>query len=69
VIIIFEKTSKDLQRAKYKREIMTQENAIKYLKLLHKLEKKYSNDIFTIELKEIIEKLRFEFIAIYNGRD
>lgn len=45
---------------------MTKENAIRYLKLLHELEKKYSNNLFTADLKELVEKLRFEFIDSYN---
>jgi len=47
---------------------MTKESAISYLKLLHNLEKKYSNNLFTTDLKELSEKLRFEFIEAYNKK-
>ncbi len=45
---------------------MSRERAIKYLKLLHKLEKQYSQNLFTTDLKKLSEKLRFEFIKAYN---
>jgi hypothetical protein len=46
---------------------MKKESAVKYLKLLHKLEKKYSQDLFATDLKKLSEKLRFEFIKAYNS--
>jgi len=45
---------------------MTKQSAINYLKLLHKLEKKYSQNLFTTDLKELAAKLRKEFITAYN---
>jgi len=47
---------------------MKKENAIEYLKLLHTLEQKYSDDLFTIELKEIVEYLRLEFLKHYQNK-
>ncbi len=47
---------------------MTKENAIGYLKLLHKLEEKYTQNLFTTDLKKLTEKLRFEFIEAYNKK-
>jgi len=46
---------------------MTKENAIKYIKLLHNLEKQYSQDLFSTDLKALAEKLRKEFIKAYRG--
>lgn len=48
---------------------MSKESAIKYLKLLHDLEKKYSQDIFGNDLKELAERLRTEFIKAYNNKN
>ena len=45
---------------------MTKQSAISYLKLLHKLEKKYTQNLFTTDLKVLAEKLRNEFIKAYN---
>jgi len=45
---------------------MTKESAINYLKLLHKLEKDFSQDLFSTDLKVLTEKLRNEFIKAYN---
>ena len=47
---------------------MTKESAIEYLKLLHKLEKDFSQDLFSTDLKVLAEKLRFEFIEAYNKK-
>ena len=47
---------------------MTKKSAIRYLKLLHTLEKKYSDDLFTTDLKKLTEKLRFEFIKNYQNK-
>jgi hypothetical protein len=47
---------------------MRKQNAIKYLKLLHTLEQKYSDDLFAIELKEIVEYLRLEFLKHYQNK-
>jgi hypothetical protein len=47
---------------------MTKENAIRYLKLLHDLEQKYSNDLFTTDLKKLAEYLRYEFLENYQGK-
>ncbi len=48
---------------------MTEQKAKEYLKLLHDLEKKYSNDLFTTDLKELTEKLRFQFLNAYQGKE
>jgi len=45
---------------------MTKQSAIAYLKLLHKLEKDFSQDLFGTDLKLLTEKLRKEFIKAYN---
>jgi len=45
---------------------MTKESAINYLKLLHKLEKKFSQNLFTTDLKELAARLRNDFIKAYN---
>ena len=45
---------------------MTRQSAIKYLELLHKLEKKYTQNLFTTDLKALAKKLREEFITAYN---
>ena len=45
---------------------MTKKSAINYLKLLHKLEKDFSKDLFKTDLKVLAEKLRNEFIEVYN---
>jgi hypothetical protein len=45
---------------------MTKKSAINYLKLLHKLEKDFSQDLFSMDLKRLVEKLRNEFIKAYN---
>jgi hypothetical protein len=47
-------------------EQMTKESANKYLKLIHKLEKDFSQDLFKTDLKVLAEKLRNEFIKAYN---
>jgi hypothetical protein len=47
---------------------MTRQSAIKYLKLLHKLEKKYTQNLFTTDLKKLIQKLRAEFIEHYQNK-
>ena len=57
------KKGKDFKR---KVERMTKENAINYLKLLHKLEKKFSKNLFNEDLKKLAEKLRKDFIKAYN---
>ena len=48
------------------RVTMTKQSAIKYLKLLHKLEKKYTQNLFTTDLKALAKKLRKEFITAYK---
>ncbi len=47
---------------------MTKASAIKYLKLLHELEKKYSNDLFTTDLRKLTANVRKEFIRAYNNK-
>lgn len=46
---------------------MTKESAIKYLKLLHELEQKYSSDLFTVDLQQLVQKIRLEFIDAYRN--
>jgi len=45
---------------------MTRESAINYLKLLHKLERDFSQDLFSTDLKVLAQKLRNEFIKAYS---
>lgn len=45
---------------------MTKESAINYLKLLHKLEKDFSKDLFSADLKKLAARLRKDFIKAYN---
>jgi len=47
---------------------MTKESAINYLKLLHSLEDKFSQDLFSTDLKGLAQKLRMEFIKAYNNK-
>ena len=63
-----DENSQDLQKKQIilLRITMTKESAIKYLKLLHKLEKKYTQNLFTTDLKALAKKLRKEFITAYN---
>ena len=53
------KTLQDLQKRQkihFKgKNQMTKTNAIRYLKLLHTLEKKYSQNLFTTELKQLVD--------------
>ena len=49
-------------------EIMTKQSAIRYLKLLHDLEQKYNDNLFTTDLKKLAEHLRFEFIKNYQNK-
>lgn len=48
---------------------MKTEKAKQYLKLLHDLERKYSNDLFTTDLKELSVRLRKEFLNAYQGKE
>lgn len=46
---------------------MQKQNAINYLAHLHKLEAKFSDDLLTLELKELVEHLRATFLKEYKG--
>jgi len=45
---------------------MKKQNAINYLKILHKLEKEFSDNLLTIEHKELVESLRTSFLKEYK---
>jgi len=47
---------------------MTKESAIRYLKLLHTLEQEYGQSLFTTDLQQLVQELRFEFIGAYSNK-
>ncbi len=46
---------------------MKKQNAIKYLKNLHELELKFSNNLLNLEKKELVASLRATFLKAYKG--
>jgi len=55
------------QYNKTKRELMKKGLEVEFLKFLHELEKE-QNTIFDLEKKEVLEKVRFEFIKIFGDK-
>ena len=47
---------------------MKKQRAIRYLKLLHDLEKQYGQNLFTTDLQKLAQRLRLEFIEAYNDK-
>ena len=47
---------------------MKKQRAIRYLKLLHTLEQKYGQNLFTTDLQKLAQRLRLEFIEAYNDK-
>ena len=45
---------------------MKKDEAIRYLKYLHSLEYKYRENLFSLELACLVEKIRFEFVERYK---
>jgi len=44
---------------------MTKESAINYLRFLHELEQSYSSNLLTMDLRQIVEDIRLEFLRSY----
>ena len=59
---IFKKAKE--RKARY----MKKQRAIRYLKLLHNLEKQYGQNLFTTDLQKLAQRLRLEFIEAYNDK-
>jgi hypothetical protein len=45
---------------------MSKDNAIEYLRYLHKLEQEQRESILTYELAVIVERIRLEFIELFR---
>jgi len=46
---------------------MKEENAVNFLKYLHKLEAEFSSNLLTLEQKELVEAVRATFLKHYKG--
>jgi len=47
---------------------MTKENAIRYLKYLHKLEQDMKKDLFNFDKCELVETIRLKFLENYQDK-
>jgi len=42
------------------------DNAIKYIKYLHKMEQNQRKSLITLEIASLVEEIRLEFVAAYR---
>jgi len=55
-------------RKYYKELSMQVTNASNFLKYLHKLEQEFSNDLLSLEKKELVEDVRATFLKEYRRK-